>query len=227
VSSRTTVAVVLVLMSAVSPRAAVAQTPMASGRLEMAIGGVWMGHQPLADVTANETTGTGAPLKIFTASSDLGAARGLEGRVALRVWRSLSAEVDASYARPVLRIAISGDIENAPAATAAETLQQLTVAAGVAWALPGRFATARFAPFALAGGGYLRQMHEGGTLLETGRFYQFGGGVKYLLFTRQSGWLKAIGTRVDVRAIVRTEGVAFDDRGHAAPAVGASAFVRF
>jgi hypothetical protein len=227
VSGRRTAAIAIVLTSAIAPGSAAAQTTPAPGRLEIATGGLWMGHRALGDTSANETTGTGTSLKIFTASTDLGAAGGVEGRVAVRVWRSLSAEVDASYAKPVLTITIGNDIENAPAVTALETVQQLTVGAGVAWALPRRLATSRLAPFAMAGGGYLRQVHEGGTLVETGRFYQFGGGVKYLLFARPRGTLKAIGARVDARAILRSRGVAFDDKAHAAPAVGAAAFVRF
>jgi hypothetical protein len=51
--------------------------------------------------------------------------------------------------------------------------------------------------------------------------------VKYLLVTRPRGFVNALGARVDVRAVMRKQGVAFDDRGHASPAVGVSAFVRF
>jgi len=51
--------------------------------------------------------------------------------------------------------------------------------------------------------------------------------VKWLLFARPRGLVNAMGLRVDARAVVRTKGVAFDDGGHASPAVGASAFVRF
>jgi hypothetical protein len=36
-----------------------------------------------------------------------------------------------------------------------------------------------------------------------------------------------MGLRVDARAVVRTNCVAFDDGGQTSPAVGASAFVRF
>ena len=226
---RRIVALAIGLTAAASPRQAMAQAPStpAPGRIEASVGGVWMGHQALGETSANETTGTGTSLKIFTASTDLGSARGVEGRIAVRLWRSLAAEVDASYAKPPLTITLANDIENAPSVTAAETMQQLTVGAGVVWSLPQRFATARLAPFAMAGGGYLRQVHEDGTLIETGRYYQFGGGVKYLLWSRPRGILNAAGARLDARAILRARGVAFDDRGHASPAVGASVFIRF
>ncbi len=51
--------------------------------------------------------------------------------------------------------------------------------------------------------------------------------MKYFLFSRPSGFFNAFGVRADVRALVRTKGVAFDDGGHASPAAGVSAFVRF
>jgi hypothetical protein len=39
--------------------------------------------------------------------------------------------------------------------------------------------------------------------------------------------LKATGVRVDARAVVRRDGVAFAGGAHTAPAVGGSFFVRF
>jgi len=64
-------------------------------------------------------------------------------------------------------------------------------------------------------------------LLETGRYFQVGGGVKGFLVSRSQGFINGLGVRLDVQALVRRDGVAFDDRGHASPSVGASAFVRF
>jgi len=186
-----------------------------------------VGHQALGSSDANETTPGGSTLKIFTAASDLARVAGLEARIAVRLIRSLEAEVEASYGTPRLTVAVSNDIENAPAVTAVERVQQFTVGAGAVWYVPFRTWASRLAPFVTAGGGHLRHMHEDRTFLETGQYYQAGGGVKLLLFSRPRGFLNAIGARVDVRAVVRKEGVAFDDRRHASPAAGASAFVRF
>lgn len=209
------------------------QVPSASAqsgpqpRFELGIGTLWMGHQPLGEVSANETTSTGGSLKLFDASSDLASAAGVDGRVGVRVTRSLVAEVEASYAKPQLRIALSNDFEGATPVTATETVQQFIIGAGVVWYVPGRVRTPRLAPFAMAGGGYLRQLHDRATLVETGRFYQFGGGAAFLVTSRPRFHLKSIGARIDVRAIVRSKGVAFDAGGHTSPAVGASLFVRF
>jgi hypothetical protein len=203
------------------------RTPAARGRVEVSVGTLWIGHQALGETVANETTGTGSTFRLFTSSSDLAARAGFEGRIAVRVSRSLEAEVNASYAKPQLNISLADDVENATALAATETLQQVTVGAGVVWYLPIRSRTGRLAPFVSGGGGYLRQLHEGATLLETGRFYQVGGGVKYLLFDRARGTVKGFGVRLDARAVLRAGGVAFDDTATAAPAAGVSAFVRF
>ena len=195
--------------------------------VEVAIGALWIGHQALGSNDANETTPGGSSLRIFSTSSDLASVAGFEGRIAVRLIQSLEAEVEASYGTPQLNVTISNDIENAPPVTAIETVEQFTVGAGVVWSVPLRSLSPRLVPFVTGGGGYLRQMHAERTLLETGQDYQVGGGVKFLLWSRPGGFVNAIGARVDARAVVRMKGVAFDDGGHAAPAVGASAFVRF
>jgi hypothetical protein len=221
------IVVCIVWVGYVRPMAAQSVPATGPGRLEVSVGALWVGHQVLGSNDANETTPGGGSLKIFATSSDLASIAGLEGRIAVRLMRSLEAEVEASYGTPGLKITISGDIENAPPLTAIEPVQQFTVGAGVVWYVPFRPWTERLAPFVTAGGGHLRQIHEERTSLETGQYYQVGGGVKYLLFSRPRGFMNAIGARVDVRAVVRRMGVAFDDRAHTSPAFGAAAFVRF
>jgi len=125
-----------------------------------------------------------------------------------------------------LNVALSNDTENAAPVVATETMQQLMVGGNVVWYLPAG-GTARLAPFATGGGGYLRQLHEEGTLVDTGRYYQFGGGVKYLFFSRPAGRLAALGVRVEARAVLRAKGVAFDEKLHASPALGGGVFLRF
>ena len=171
----------LVIVPTLDARAARAQSPAAPqpGRFEVAIGSLWTGHQALGSNDANETTSAGGSLTLFSTSSDLASAAGLEGRVGVRLRRRLEADVEASYARPPLRIAISNDFESAAPATA------------------------------------------------RGRFYQFRGGVKYLLASRPTRPLKGLGARLDVRALVRSKGIAFDGGHYTSPAIGASLFVRF
>ena len=198
-----------------------------SPRFEAGIGVLWIGQQALGSSKANETVAAGTTTPLFSTSSDLAGATGIDGRIGVRLTRSLVAEAEASYLKPQLRIAISGDTEGAPALTATETIQQFTIGGGLSWYLPNQGWSARFAPFVMAGGGYLRQLHEQNTLVETGSFVQVGAGAAYLLSTQRHFHTKSTGVRVDLRAIRLSKGVAFDDGGRVAPAFGASAFVRF
>ena len=197
-----------------------------SSRVEVGIGALWIGRQPLGETTATETTAAGGTRPLFTSSSALAGASGVAGRVGVRVTRAIVAEAEASYATPQLRIALSGDVEGAAAVTATETVQQFTIGGAVLWYVKPRWAE-RFAPFAMAGGGYLRQLHEQATLIQTGRFYQVGGGADVLLLTGRYFHTKGVGARIDARAVIRSKGVAFDGGSKTSPAAGVSAFVRF
>jgi hypothetical protein len=204
-----------------------AQTAESPSRIEIGIGVRWIGREALGGRTATETTGAGGTSALFSTQSELGSAAGVDGRVGVRLTRTLIAEAEASYLKPQLGIAISADAEGAAPVTATETIQQFTIGVNVAWRLPGRRWSPRFAPFAEAGGGYMRQLHEPATLVEGGRYYQFGGGVNALFASTRHFHMRGIGVRADLRALVRSEGVRFDQGSKVSPAAGASVFVRF
>jgi hypothetical protein len=213
-------------MIQVSPAAAQPSAPRPF-RFEAGIGVSWMGREPIGTRTATETTGAGGTSPLFNTSSDLAGAAGFDGWIGVRLSRTLVAEAEASYLKPQLRIAIGADAEGAAAVTASETIQQFTVGGNIRWMLPGRWWSPRLAPFALGGGGYLRQLHDQATLLETGRFYQLGAGVETLLVPGRRFHTRGAGVRADVRALIRSKGIAFDGGSRASPAAGVSAFVRF
>ena len=219
-------AVVLVVMAAVEAPALAQPADPPTSRFEVGIGGGWIGHMRLGDLAATETTASGGSATLFTASSELASAGGLTARVAVRITHALRADVNASYSKPQLRIALGGDSEGAAAVTAAESIQQFLVGADVLWLLPVP-QRPRLEPFVLAGGGYLRQLHEAATLVETGHYFDVGGGVSFLLATGRHFHTKGAGVRVDARAVVRSKGVAFDGGSRTSPAAGASLFVRF
>lgn len=203
-----------------------AQTTVLPGRVEFGVGGLWIGAESLGTADANETTSTGAARRLFTATSTLAAAPALDVRAGVKVTPALEAEVSATYAQPQLRVQLSADTEGAASITATESLQQFTVGGGANWHfLPRR--PSRIVPFIGGGGGYLRQLHTGATLAQTGQFYQAGGGVKVMLSSRIRKHLKGAGIRADARAFIRSKGVSFDGRRSASLALGASFFVRF
>jgi hypothetical protein len=205
---------------------ALAQTDPPRSHVEIGAGLLWDGSQSLGTKAATEATAAGSTSALFNTSTQLSGAAGFAARIGVHLTGSLVLEGDASYLKPQLRVAISADAEGGAAVTAAETMQQFTVGAKALWYLPGRWPT-RFAPFAMAGGGYLRQLHEQATLAETGRFYQFGGGVNALLVTQRHFHTNGAGVRFDASALVRSRGVAFDGGSKTSPAAGVSAFVRF
>ena len=223
---RTAALIVLAAAMLLPASSAFAQADPPAYRVDVGIGVVGIGRQSLGDKATTETTASGDSLALFHAASELGGAPGIGAHVGVRVTRALVVEADASYVKPQLRIALSGDSEGAAAVTATEDVQQFTIGGGILWYLPVR-TPPRLAPFVTGGGGYLRQLHERATLVETGRYYQFGGGVSLLLVTGRHFHTKGIGARAEARAMVRARGVAFDGGSKTSPAAGVSMFVRF
>jgi len=206
---------------------AIAQPGASRSRVEIGAGLLWAGSIPLGARAATETTASGGTSALFSTTSELAGVAGLEGRIGVRVTESIVLEGQVSYLKPELRIAVSADAEGAAAVTAVEAVQQFAIGGRALVFIPGRRWSPRFAPFAMAGGGYLRQLHEQATLVQTGRFYQFGGGVSTLLVSRPHFHTRGAGVRFDVSALVRSGGVAFDGGSQTSAAAGASAFVRF
>lgn len=215
---------------ACAPLAVRAQPPTGSGpgRVEVGVGWMWMGRETIAGGDATETTSSGGSLALFRTSTQLAAGNGLVGCVGIKLTPTFELEASGTYATPPLRSEISGDFESAAPVTAIETVHHFTVGAGLLWYVRRHQAyPARVAPFLMAGGGYLREVHEGMVLVETGRFYEAGGGVKFLFARREARFLKGVGLRIDARALARRGGAAFDGRSHVSPKLGAAVFVRF
>jgi hypothetical protein len=206
---------------------AFAQSSAPASRLELGVGVRWIGTEQLGVRSATETTGSGGTSPLFSTTSELGGAVGLDGRVGVRVFRDLVVEAQGAYMKPELRIAISADAEGAAPVTATETIQQFTIGGDVVWYLPLHRSSPRLTPFAIGGAGYMRQLHDSGTLVDTGSFYHVGGGVSVLLGSGGRWHTKGLGVHADVQAFIRSNGVAFGDGAKASLAAGASFFVRF
>ena len=157
------------------------------GRFEIGVGARWTGGSSLAPVAAGEATPGGSTFALFTTRTTFGPAIGVEGRLGARVTRWLHIEAAASYGRPQLTTSITGDFEGAPSTSAAESLVQVKVEGGVLVPVNRWRIGARAVPFFAAGGGYLRELHEGQTIVETGRSYYVGGGLHYALKVRAAG----------------------------------------
>jgi hypothetical protein len=198
------------------------------GRVEAGIGGHWIGAALFGERRATLTTSSGGPFTLFDTENDLTPVAGLEGRAALRIVRALELEASVTYGRADLRTRITSDVEGIPDVTVTAAIRQFSVGGALVAYLSGLAAGSRAIPFVTGGVSHLRHLHEGRTLVETGRLYHVGGGVSLLLVSRAGApRLKAAGIRADVRAVLRTGGVAPDQDVRTAPAAGASLFVRF
>jgi hypothetical protein len=217
----------IVLVVAI-PTWARAQTPTdpPTGRVEAAVAAMWLGGAGFAGADANLRTGDGGEYRLFSTDSGFEGAPGIEARVAYPLSRKYIVEGRFGFSRPELRSSISADVENAPPLTLAESLDQYIVE-GALLVMLDRVRFASLVPFASGGAGYLRQLHEGQTLVEEGVVYHVGGGVRRQVFARRQGVLKGAGFRGDGRVYIVTGGVELEDGGRPQLGLSAAFFVNF
>jgi hypothetical protein len=206
---------------------AAAQGPLLPGRVEVGIGAVGSAALDLGTADAEQTTPQGGTLTLFETSSRLQPALGIEARIGVGVSRRVQIDAHVSYGRSDLRTRITNDHEDIANGTLAEPVKQIGVGAALTLHFPGWSATSRAIPFVSVGGSYLRELHDGQTLVDEGHAYQFAGGLKYLLGGGTPARPTGVGIRAEVRASVRSRGVAFDDDPILAPAAAAGLFFRF
>lgn len=198
------------------------------GRVEAAVGVVWTGRASFGSRDATETTGTGGTFRLFTATTELAAAPGVDARVGVRAAHRVDIEGHGAFAAPELRTQITADAEpaNAPILIR-DSVQRFEIGADALWYPTLRRAPERMRVFVAGGAGYLRQLEDSGTVIISGATFDVGGGIKLLLKSRATGSWNAVGVRVDARALIRSAATAVDARAHVSPAIGGSVFVRF
>jgi len=178
-------------------------------RLEVNVGGLWLGGVDFgaanATLTRNQTPQ--APYVLFKTESTLAAAAAAEARVGYHLTRLVAVEGAFVYSRPRLETAVSADVEGAPPVTATETLSQFLVDVSGVVHLPLHLGHA--VPYVLGGAGYLRELHQADVLAETGHTWHVGGGVKIPLLVRR-GFVRSLGLRLDGRAYFRSGGADLD-----------------
>jgi hypothetical protein len=222
------------LVSSASPQTRPAPSPQARAaaapsrdRFEASFGGLWIGGAALgstqAELRANNVTPT--PFRLFATETDAGSTPGFDVRAGYWIMPSLLVEASFVRATPELRTAISADAEGAAALTVAESLDQYFISGNVLW-LFENFRFGGTVPFVSGGLGYLRQLHEGQTLVETGQVYQIGGGVRRPLLT-DLGWVRSLGLRVQGSVYVLRDGVQLEDQARTHGAISGAVYVTF
>lgn len=197
-------------------------------RLEVAVGFGLFGGARLGegDASLRANALSPQPFRLFSTESNFERASVIETRLGTALTRRLEIEGRMSLSRPELRSSISADVENAPGLTVVERVDQYVIDAALLVVLD-ELRVAGVVPFASAGAGYLRQLHEGLTVIESGRVYHVGGGLKHWFVVRETGFARAAGVRVDARLYLLDGGIALDDRPRPQGAISGSLFVTF
>lgn len=176
-----------------------------------------------AVLTRNPTTGS-SPLELFSASTRVDPAVGAHARLGVYLSRGVSVEGGLQYSRPVLSVELAGDAEGAEALTASETITRYVLDGSlVVHLLPLSFAEGRGVPFVTGGGGYVRELHAGSELAETGKQFHAGAGLKIWFGDRR----RRFGIRGDIGVALREGGSDFKEGRRTVPTASASLLYLF
>ena len=215
----------VVLLALLVPSAAFAQGPTHSGRVE--VSGGFRGVAPVRfdPAAATETTFGGGTLTVFETRSQLEASPGAVVRVGVRLSSSWWLESALAVSGGGLVTRVIRDRDTA-ATTIREPLSQYVLEGAVLRRIE-RGRTRRLAPFLTAGGGFIRQLHDGRTFAESGWSAHAGGGLHYLFSSPSASSPRPTGLRLDARGALLPSDVALDGRNHVAAVFEAALFVRF
>jgi hypothetical protein len=195
------------------------------GSIEISGGVLWSQGFDLgsaaAALTRNPTTGS-SPFPLFNSDTQLDPAPGALARVGVYLSRRVSLEGGIQYSRPRLSTRLSGDAEGADAVTVSETLTRYVFDGALVVHLPA-FAGGHGVPFLTGGAGYIRELHEGNELVDTGTQYHAGAGVKFWFGEMR----RRFGIRADVGVDVRDGGFDFKEGRRTVPTAGASLLYLF
>ena len=210
---------------------AAAQTPQSLpiARFGVDAGGGWLGGARLGSSNADLRAPTQAPspFRLFSVDSRFAAAPTFHVKSVVAVNRRFGVEAGVTLSHPELRASVSNDAEAAPPITIAERIDQYSIDAGVIVMISELALGSRTLPFVAAGAGYLRQLHEGQTVVDEGYVFHAGGGVKHWLMARDRGFINGAGLRVDARLYLMSGGITFEDRPRPQAAVSGSLFLTF
>jgi hypothetical protein len=160
------------------------------GSVEVSGGGTWAAGFDVPTLDARLTRGVeSAGFDLFSVSGRADGFPGVQVRVGVYLSPTISVEGGARYARPGLAFDLSDDAESAEDTTATETLSHYVFDGSVLFHFPkASFSGGRGVPFLSAGGGYLRELHDGNELVETGHEIHATAGVKYWFGRGKRRW---------------------------------------
>jgi hypothetical protein len=127
-----------------------------------------------------------------------------------------------SWTHHTLETQVTGDAEGAPNIAISQSTSTVMAGGDLVASTGATFSRGRGRPFAFAGGGYTRRTGDQGVLASSGAYFDAGGGVKYQLSSRPSGFPRSVALRADGRVVVRSDRLDAASAGEAHTAFGAA-----
>ena len=187
----------LAALTVVTPAAAQAPSEPI-GRLQVGVGVGWIGGASVGEQPADLRTASGGPYRLFESETDLGATASFELRVGFGLTPRFGVEGRVARSAPEVNAVVSSDAEASDSFMISESIDQYVFEGGVLFRLDELQAMG-LTPFVSAGAGYVRQLHEGDSLVEEGRLFYAGGGFTRIFFSRPQGFIRAASVRADLR----------------------------
>ncbi len=210
-------AALLCLTTAAQAQVYIGRDAPRRGMFEASGGGMFASGFALGELTAELTRSTSTDrFDLFTSEVEVTGFPGAFARLGYYLSDGVSIEGGMRYARPRLTVRLSRDAESAPNQTAEETLSHYVFEGSLVWHLRHlSFASGRAIPYLAGGAGYLRELHEGNQLVETGQVYQALAGMKFWLGSSA----RRFGLRVEGGISARKKGIDAEDTVRALPIV--------
>lgn len=212
----------IVVAMLIAPAAAQAQS---AGRIEIGGGVRWFASGSLGSAPSEQFKNGGTTRTVFASDTQLGPSLGFDGRLGVRIAPRLQLEGAFVLNPTELTTEVNGDVEGAADVAATTSLTEYMIEGGARLDLRAA-RRGQTTAMLLAGGGYVRQVSSGNTLIETGRSFYVGAGLDMPWRSTGSG-INAAGVRLEVRAVAVQGGIAPDDDVRIRPALTASLYLRF
>ena len=150
----------------------------------------WAARHSASSLRTCEPAASGGAYRLFDSETELGAAGSFEARVGIALTRRYGIEGRAAISRPELQTFVSSDAETTGSFTLEEQHRSVRLRRRDRDPSATSWATWDMTPFASAGIGYVRQLHEGSELVEDGTLYYVGGGLSRVLLLGRAGLIR-------------------------------------
>jgi len=208
-----------------APAAAQAAAQRGQSALEVGLNAVFFGPTTAGRADADLIRPDGRPTALFRTENRFDAGLSAEATLSASVSRRLALEVAGTLGRTRLRTGVTDDVEGAAEVAITAPVVTVSVEGHAVWAMR---TGVRSVLFLRGGGGWLRELVDGGVLSADGAVGNIGVGMKYWWRARPPRQLGRVGLRIEGRALMRSSGVSFGPRGiRIAPAASVGLVMRF